>query len=45
MKNKTRLTIEIDERLKAEFKSRAAAERKTMKEKAEQLINEWLRGK
>lgn len=44
MKN-TRLTIELDEWLKAQAKSRAYAENKTLKEKIIQLLNEWLREK
>lgn len=39
----TRLTIELNEKLKAQAKSRAYAENKTLKDKIIQLLNNWLR--
>ena len=39
---KTRMTIELDDELKAKAKSRAYAEKKTLKEKIAEIITEWL---
>ena len=38
----TRLTIELDPKLKAQIKSKAYAENKTLKGKILQLLNAWL---
>lgn len=42
--NEKRLTVEIDEELHAEAKSKAYAEGKTLKEKIVELLLKWLRG-
>jgi len=40
--SKPRMTVEIDEKLKQEAKSRAYSEGKTLKEKIIELLNAWL---
>jgi len=42
---KPRMTVEIDEKLKQEAKSRAYAEGKTLKEKIIELLKNWLKEK
>ena len=38
-----RLTVEIDEKMHAEAKSKAYGEGKTLREKIIELLQEWLR--
>lgn len=40
-----RLTVELDEDLHAQAKGQAGLEKKTLKEKVIELLNNWLREK
>jgi hypothetical protein len=39
---KTRLTVEIDDKLKSDAKSKAYAQKKTLKQVIIELLNKWL---